>query len=263
MPLLQAQLPNATARNIWVSQQVAIMQQNFTDGINIDIEQNTANSASLTILTQNVASALRAVKSYAQISFDTAIYPNNAVQGYNFTALAEACDFLVPMAYDMCWGAAKASANSPLNGVQAGLQQYFNDFNVGPEKIVVGLPWYGYDFPCTNTLPTPNASCTSESGFSGGWSRTFAQVVEEYPNATIFYQPGTMSPYLSYFSESDSQWHQIWFDDEISLGYKYQAAADLKLRGVAMWTANFLPYPNNSRVASMWDTLAKYYLPSN
>lgn len=40
-----------------------------------------------------------------------------------------------------------ASANSPLDTVRRGVQQWI-DLGVTPSKLILGLPWYGYDYPC-------------------------------------------------------------------------------------------------------------------
>merc|ERR1712196_396057 len=51
------------------------------------------------------------------------------------------------MAYDECWGTATARANSPLPVLTDSVNQY-KALGVPPEKLVMGLPWYGWDFPC-------------------------------------------------------------------------------------------------------------------
>lgn len=61
---------------------------------------------------------------------------------------------------------------------------------------------------------------------------------------------------------SSGNTHQMWYDDPESLGLKYQYAVDNDLRGVGMWTANFLDYtdtPEGEKQRSeMWGALPVY-----
>lgn len=266
------QLTNASAVEAWVAQQLQISIDNHTDGINLDIEGNTANADALTTLTQSVASAFRAVNPYAQISFDTSIYPLAVGDGYDLAALAAILDLVVPMAYDMGWASSPARANSPIPLVRQGIQQYVTNLSIPASKIVLGLPWYGYRFPCANAyVPHPDkpdtpAECTS-SGFSGAWSRTFAQVLDLIPlsNTGPQLQNSSSSMFLEYTdADAPGGWSQVWYDDETSLAPKYQLASDDSsavtggVRGIAMWHAACLNYTSGQRVQSMWSTLGQY-----
>lgn len=44
------------------------------------------------------------------------------------------------------------------------------------------------------------------------------------------------------FQDTSGQQHQVWYDDESSLIYKYMLAVMSGLKGVGMWTANHLDY---------------------
>jgi len=49
------------------------------------------------------------------------------------------------------------------------------------------------------------------------------------------------SPFFN-FMDQNEQVYQIWYDDPQSLVYKYSFAHQMNLRGVGMWTADFLAY---------------------
>ena len=40
-------------------------------------------------------------------------------------------------------------ANAPLNQTLAGVRQYLQ-LNITASKLVLGVPWYGYDYHCLN-----------------------------------------------------------------------------------------------------------------
>lgn len=55
---------------------------------------------------------------------------------------------------------------------------------------------------------------------------------------------------------------QLWFDDEASLSAKYELAGGLGIHGVAIWTADMLPYgepAHGARAASMWAALRQNF----
>lgn len=253
-----ATLHNATAWPGWVSSVVSSSVSNWTDGVNLDIEGLTdASLAPLLVslmhqLSDALTTARGGVPGY--LSFDAAVYPSGRA-AYNYTALARVMDALIPMAYDMSWGAARASANSPIYATAAGMAQYANA-SVPASSLVMGYPWYGYSFPCVNS--PPQRECKSAPGFSGAWSRTYAQVLDLIPSAIggVQFDNVTASPYFNYIDAGTGVWHQMWYDDEQSLTMKYHAAKAGGARGVAMWASNFLNYTSGAHVASMWDALA-------
>ena len=95
---------------------------------------------------------------------------------YEADKIAQVTDFLVVMAYDeqsQIFGPCVASANSPLPKTEMGIKQYL-DMNIDPKKLVLGLPWYGYDYPCTSLtsddvcsipkVPFRGVSCSDAAG---------------------------------------------------------------------------------------------------
>jgi di-N-acetylchitobiase len=267
------QLTNATAVAAWVNYTSTMVAEQWLDGVNIDIEGNTANADAVTAATAEMAAALRAANPWAQITFDTAINPLTNQGGYNFTALAEICDFLVPMGYDMCWGASKAAANAPTGGLQAAFQ-YYGDLGVPAGKLVLGLPWYAYAFPCSNPPPpsiapvngTAAPQCTLGSWNDGGsWQRCYSGVVETLlplsPGGAYAVDAATNTGVFSYQVNS-TVWYQVWFDNPATLTAKYAIAAKAGARGIAFWYAGCVDYNSTAQVEAMWGAIAQGFLGS-
>lgn len=67
------------------------------------------------------------------------------------------------MPLSACWrlqilGRCIASANSPIDTVRKGVQQWL-DLGVPPHKLVLGLPWYGeYYSTLTQLPPSPGSA---------------------------------------------------------------------------------------------------------
>jgi di-N-acetylchitobiase len=145
------------------------------DGINLDIEGNPSQRDALTSFTQEVNAALKAVNPYSQLTFDTTAHPSASDPGYDFVGLANATDFLFPMNYDMCWGTTVGAPNCPIEGVERGLLDYFL-LDIPPEKLVLGLPWYGYNFPCTTKDPIETI-CNLSQPFNVDWQIIYKDIL--------------------------------------------------------------------------------------
>jgi di-N-acetylchitobiase len=48
------------------------------------------------------------------------------------------------------WGDCVALANSPYHRVHDGMKNFTN-LGIPPSKLVLGVPWYGYDYQCLSS----------------------------------------------------------------------------------------------------------------
>ena len=153
---------NDTAVEHWISAQMAIVSANGTDGVNIDIEgygtvENPTPRGKLTQLVVNLSNALRAQNPHAQISMDAVGYPANGYwwTGYDWPQLAQHVDFLVVMMYDLLNADACSRGNCSLQPsysmyAQSALPAHaetvkqYETLGVPANKLVLGVPWYGY-----------------------------------------------------------------------------------------------------------------------
>ena len=143
----KSQLANATTRAVWIAEKVNMVTNLNLDGLNLDIEGNSANLDALTQLVAALRLALTAANPAYQLTFDLGISPDGQSAGYDHLALSKHINFTVPMVYDECWGTRTASANSPVARLVQGMKEY-GAISVDAGALVMGLPWYGWDFPC-------------------------------------------------------------------------------------------------------------------
>ncbi len=94
--LNHSSISDPAVRRAWVAQHTLLLTTYKTDGLNLDIEHFVGRSVDLTALTQETVAAVRAINSYAQVTFDVNIRPIWHTDHYDFPAIARACDFLVP-----------------------------------------------------------------------------------------------------------------------------------------------------------------------
>jgi di-N-acetylchitobiase len=252
----KTQLANATARTAWIGDQVANVKSLGIDGLNLDIEGNTANRDGLTALVTELRAALTAASPEYQLSFDLGIGPKGQASGYDHLALSRQMNFTVPMAYDECWGTKQATANSPIDRLKLGMDDY-SSLGVPASKLVLGLPWYGWDFPCTEAS---GDVCSVDPPAGKPWYGYATQVgytdVLKLANnsslrpTTAVLDTESMTQHFDYVATS-GQRHQVWYDDPTTLATKYEAVATKGGLGVAMWTANFGDEP-------MWEALRHF-----
>lgn len=139
-----------------------------------------------------------------------------------------------------------ASANAPLARVYRGLQRYL-DIGVSPDKLVLGVPWYGYSYPCLNSTAATDVFCPIDlvpfrgvnCSDAAGTELAFYDIMSLLDSGQALtprrWDSSVQSPYFN-FQAADGAVHQMWYDDAESLTLKYQAARALSLRGVGPYT---------------------------
>lgn len=175
---------------------------------------------------------------------------------YDFDTLTDHCDSLFIMAYDYYYSGGNPGPNSPRShpagspwatwaSVVATIEDYlYGTYGVGEakrHKIYVGLPYYGHDWPATSyAIPGTAAGSASAVIYSN------AAV-----NAVTYgrhWDSWSETPYYLY--TSGTQPHQCWYDDDESLGLKWDLVNGYDLGGTGMWALNY-----DGTRPELWDAL--------
>jgi len=217
--------PNAGAR--LSSALIAAVSAKNLDGVNFDFEgEGSADQVGLTRLITQVSAALHAANPHWQVTMATYASAAGDPNGfYNIAALAPAVDGFFVMAYDMN-NQASPSATAPLVGGSFNDTEALQQFTavVPPQKIILGVPYYGYDWPTTDGTSTAQAS-GSEAPLSDG-------VISASGHPT-YWDPTTDTAWTSY--QVGTQWHETYFDDPTSLAMKAQLANTFHIAGLGIW----------------------------
>eukprot|EP01062_Namystynia_karyoxenos_P031007 TRINITY_DN23034_c0_g1_i1.p1 TRINITY_DN23034_c0_g1~~TRINITY_DN23034_c0_g1_i1.p1 ORF type:complete len:386 (+),score=127.67 TRINITY_DN23034_c0_g1_i1:73-1158(+) len=279
-PISDAWLANASARSEWVAAHVAEAKAKFVDGTNFDWESPVAvgspNKEFYMELVRETTEAFHAWSPHTRVSVDVAWSPNNIDgRAYDYTGLAAHSDLLFVMVYDtrsQIWGKCVASANSPSAVARLGLQQYL-DLGIPASKLVMGLPWYGYDYPCVNGTPADSSVCEiaavpfrgAPCSDAAGSQHNYAELAEQSKTASVRRDPVLQSPYYNYVA-ADKTVHQVWFDDPESLRIKYAIAAEMKLIGVGFWNLDTLgdvaSLKGGPAASPMWQAVDAFLKPA-
>ncbi|KAN0004162.1 hypothetical protein ACTFIZ_010325 [Dictyostelium cf. discoideum] len=275
------QLSNETYIDQWINEKLELVQNTFTDGLNFDVEYPITDPIVAKQYTQLVAAtnnAFKSVNPYYQISVDVAWDASNCIdyRCYDYLGLSKASDYLVVMDYDMklngfysktCF----ASANSPPSSVLSGMVN-FTKLGIDESSLVMGLPWYGYNYPCIGSnytlqtfecvIPPSNYlgyNCTDASGIEINYSIIMNMLNDtSIQNGGVQWDSESESPYFNFIDLFSGTQHQMWFDNPDSLTIKVNIARTMNLRGVGVWNIDQL-WDDNSLSSGMWDALNSFF----
>lgn len=137
---------------------------------------------------------------------------------------------------------------------------------IKPDKLVLGLPWYGYDYPCVELqdnvcyikhVPFRGVNCSDAAGRQIEYAEIQDLTISRAQLGPQWDQDS--ASYFFNYEDSVGGKHQVWYDDVDSLREKYKFAASEGLNGVAIWNSDLLDYSDISRAQmqrkQMWDAL--------
>ncbi|KAL8178383.1 UNVERIFIED_CONTAM: hypothetical protein K2H54_044105, partial [Gekko kuhli] len=207
------EIVDPTFRAAWIDQKVELAKRQYMDGINIDIEQMVKKSSAeyyaLTALVKETTEAFHREIPGSQVTFDVAWSPKCIDRRcYNYTGIADSCDFVFVMSYDeqsQVWTDCIARANAPYNQTLTGYSDYIH-MGINPKKLVMGVPWYGYDYSCLS-LSKAHICSIKEVSFRGApcsdaAGRQFPyKVIMNWANSSmsgILWDEEQKAPYFEY-----------------------------------------------------------------
>jgi len=206
---------------------IAAVSAKNLDGVNFDFEgEGSADRNGLTSLITKVSNALHAANPHWQVTMATYASAAGDSNGfYDIPALAPALDGFFVMAYDMN-DQSSPSATAPLVGGGFNDTEALQQFTavVPASKIILGVPYYGYDWPTTDGTSTAQAT--------GGESPLSDAVISASGHPT-YWDPTTQTPWTAY--QVGSQWHETYFDNPTSLALKAQLANSFHIAGLGIW----------------------------
>jgi len=165
-----------TAEQTLISNLINLVQTRGAHGVNIDFEglpsAETTNFANFMV---NLSNQMHAAISGSEVS--TVLYAVDWNNVFDFSIMEPAVDHYIIMGYAYYYsGSSNAGPTDPLFHFGTGYNYtlsrsitYYLDKGCPKNKLVLGLPSYGYEWP-TSGLTVPSATAGS------GYSRTYAYV---------------------------------------------------------------------------------------
>jgi uncharacterized protein (TIGR03382 family) len=236
--------PSESRRRRAIQELVELVDTYGADGVNVDIEglDNDLKDDFTTFIQE------------LRVEVDELFLATPAVDwssAYDYDELAAASDGLFIMAYGYHYSSSDPGPNSPLSGgspwsdraIDWSVEDY-RDNGTPDDKIIVGLPLYGRNWPSTdNSVP---GDATGE-----GSSVTWVSAIAQAEQSGRHWDAVTSTPYT--FPDST---HQLWYDDHESLEHKIGWSVDEGLQGVGFWA---LTYEDGD--ADLWSMVHRLTAP--
>lgn len=142
--------------------------------------------------------------------------------GKDYRLLGEAANHVLLMTYEWGYTYGPPMAVAPINKVREVVEYALT--RIPAEKINLGIPNYGYDWPLPYEKGVTAASTISN---------TQAIEIAIAHSAVIEFDQVSMSPHFTY--EQDGIRHEVWFEDVRSLNEKFSLIQEYGLRGAGYW----------------------------
>ena len=143
-------------------------------------------------------------------------------EGKDYRLLGEAANQVLLMTYEWGYTYGPPMAVAPIHKVREVVEYALT--RIPAEKINLGIPNYGYDWP----LPYAKGITAART-----ISNTEAVEIAIANNAVIEFDQVSMSPHFTY--EKDGIMHEVWFEDVRSLNEKFTLIREYRLRGAGYW----------------------------
>lgn len=249
--LITAVVNNPAAKENLIRQIVAALPARGFEGVDVDFEYILASDREAFV---QFVTELRAAVNVLGYPVSVALAPKTSdtqpgllYEGKDYAALGAAADSVLLMTYEWGYTYGPPMAVAPLNKVREVVEYAVT--RIPPEKIDLGIPNYGYDWPLPYERSVTHAQTI-------GNVEAVQLAIEN--NAQILFDEVAMSPHFSY--EKEGILHEVWFEDVRSLREKFRLVEKYFLRGVGYWQimqlfrANWVLLADTFYIRKRWDT---------
>jgi len=144
-------------------------------------------------------------------------------EGHDYQAIGQVVDFIFFMTYEWGYSGGSPMAVSPITQMRKVMEYAISV--VPKEKIMMGMPLYGYDW----TLPYVRGG-----KFAKSFSPQKAVELALRYGVSIKYDKVSQAPWFRYTDEQ-GKLHEVWFEDARSIQAKFDLVKELGLRGFYYW----------------------------
>lgn len=241
-------LNNEVARNRLASNIYDTVIRKDYFGVDFDFEFLLADDADEYVqLVSQVGSMLNSIGAVTLVALAPKTYteqPGLLYEGHDYRGLGEAADLSLLMTYEWGYTYGPPMAVAPIDKVREVLD--YGITQIPPEKILMGIPNYGYDW----TLPFVQGQSVAENISNPEAVQRAANV-----GAQIQFDETAQTPFYRY-TDTQGRQHEVWFEDERSLRAKLELVEEYGLAGVSFWTV-MNPFPAASRLISQMYNVTK------
>ena len=222
----------AVRRLIW--HLMAVMEQKGYEGLDIDFEYVPAGDrekiAEFIRLCARVFGAFGIFVSAALAPKTSDDQPGLLYEGIDYRAIGKAADRVMLMTYEWGYSQGPPMAVAPIHMVRRVVDYAIS--RIPAEKISLGIPLYGYDWPLPYERGRTRAVALN--------TRQAIQLAVDHGSA-IHFDELAKAPYFHYWQYGIR--HEVWFEDVRSLKAKFELIKEKNLTGAGFWQLMYFYRP--------------------
>lgn len=219
-------LSNKNLQNKLISQLINTLEQKGYDGIDIDFEFIESNYASdyrdFIKLVNDTLTPLGYITLVALAPKTSDDQPGLLYEAHQYSPLGKASDGVLLMTYEWGYTYSPPMAVAPIDKVRAVVEYAVT--RISPEKILLGIPNYGYDWTLPFVKGTPAKSISNVEAI---------RIAVEY-GAEILFDQNSQTPHF-YYTDKEGIAHSVWFEDPRSIQAKIDIIKEFSLWGGGVW----------------------------
>ena len=205
-----------------------IMGQKGYRGLDIDFEYILASDRdAFTEFVRRTAETMRANGYHTSVALAPKTSSNQRgllYEGKDYAALGAIADHVLLMTYEWGYTYGPPMAVAPINQVRKVVEYALTE--IPAEKIDLGIPNYGYDWPL------PYERGVTEAATINNVQAVRIAIRE---GAEIQFDGLAQSPFFVYTDQTTGISHEVWFEDVRSLQAKFDLIKEFQLRGCGYW----------------------------
>ncbi len=209
------------------------------DGLALDFEGlDAADRPYLSAFVNLIGQALHERGKYYAVALPakTSDVKTGWAGSYDYAAIAQAADLYLVMAYGFTTsGSSVPGSTAPLPWMDRSMGYAVSE--IPGDRLILGVPFYGYDW---NVTKGPPARALRH--------RDTRQLLER-TGAVPSIDPETASATFQYTEGNET--HEVWYEDDRSLGPKLQLLRKYGLRGVGAWRLG----QEDPKAWAVWDQM--------
>ena len=146
--------------------------------------------------------------------------PGLLYEAHDYFALGRAANLALTMTYEWGYTYGPPMAVAPINKVNEVLSYAVTE--IPPQKLLMGIPLYGYDWPIPFEKGVTKATSLSPQQ---------ALIIAQENGVAIQYGEMSQAPYFRYAGDT----HEVWFEDARSIYAKLMLLKMYNLTGIGYW----------------------------
>lgn len=220
--LVENVINNEASRTAHIADIVALVKSQGFDGVNIDYEfLRNRQTEDFSSFIAELGTALRADNKILAVAIH-AQTQDGPTRGQDIVELQKHVDILSFMTYDEHWETGEPGPPASLPWVREVLV-HARSLGVDMQKIFMGIPLYGYDWP------------EEAGGWGNATGREYEEIVKiaNEHDVEIQFDETAQTPVFEY--EKNGVNHEVWFENVESFAPRIDLAEEFGVAGVMFW----------------------------